>query len=137
MITLLEKLLAQPFEYGQMDCGLFAATIVAENNKEVRKILKTLKGKYKTETGGIRVLSKYLKAKGIKAKDPFEGVLNHLFGDPVAPLQGRTGDVALGDWGEGRSFGIVEDARIVVVSDAGLIRLPISQAEKVWHVTRG
>lgn len=134
----LESHLKNGFEYGKMDCAIFAAKSVLtiqKDNDDLIDLLNKIDGKYEKEGEGINILLDWIREKGIEVShNPFEDVLNYLFGDSVTPLNAKTGDVVLGDWGEGESFGIVEGARIVAVSESGLVRLRLNKARVAWNI---
>jgi len=136
LIDFLTEELHTPFQYGEMDCAIFTAKYLYRrtNDSELLTLLERINGTYSDEMGGIKILIKWLKERNITVTNPFEDVLIHFYGDPIAPLQALSGDIALGDWGDGESFGIVESHRVVAVADHGLVRMPLNLARRCWHV---
>lgn len=92
--TTLEAARERPFVWGEFDCCLFAADVIAAQTGT--DLAKELRGRYRTELGAARVLKK---AGGIEA------LLDAHF-SRVPPGMAQRGDVLLFDGEQGPTLGV-------------------------------
>lgn len=115
------------FEWGPHDCVTFGAAAVKARTR--RDVLAEL-GLDPTWRSALEA------AKAIESVGGLRVALTRLFGDPVAPLWGRTGDIAVLLSRETRRelVGVVHAELLLAPGTAYLERLPITDALAVWRV---
>lgn len=114
----------EPFQYGRLDCGLFAAGAVAAMTgmDPARK----WRGRYSTFKGALRALR----------KDGFDdqvAVARALFQE-IPVLTAREGDWAVVDGDGGPALGVVVGAQIAVMMPAGLGFQDLTTARTAFRV---
>ncbi len=120
----LASVAAEPFQYGRLDCALFAAGAVEAmtGGDPVAGI-----GPYTTLKGGLKALSKA----GFRSPEHVVG----LHFDPVPTALAQVGDIAAVEQTEGMpALGIVAGEVIAVLRPEGLGWLPRMQATDAWAV---
>lgn len=124
LISYLHAARKKPFVYGQHDCTLFAADAVqamtgADHGAKYR-------GKYKTLSGGLRLLKK----SGFEDNIAF--VASILTECPA--IMAQPGDVAVIDAPDGPALGIVQGESVYAVSQSGLALVPLTAARRAFRV---
>lgn len=114
----------QPFCWGKNDCCLFAADAIHVITGEDHA--SEFRGHYTTAIGAKRALIRY-----------GQGDIKHTFiakfGEPVGRLNASRGDIALVNINGVDIVGVVY-GNVYVVSEQGLLQLPLSQALAIWSI---
>jgi hypothetical protein len=116
---------SQPFCWGKNDCCLFAADAIqvitgVDHASEFR-------GRYTTAIGAKRALIRY-------GKGDIKHTFNAKFGKPIGGLNASRGDISLVNINGEDIVGVVF-GNIYVVSEPGLLQLPLSQALGIWSIS--
>tara|TARA_R110002124_G_scaffold165640_3_gene333016 strand:- start:749 stop:1153 length:405 start_codon:yes stop_codon:yes gene_type:complete len=114
----------QEHVWGKNDCCLFAADAIevitgVDNASEFR-------GRYTTELGAKRALLRY-------GAGDIRSTFTAKFGQPVARLKAVRGDIALVIIDGVERVGVVY-GKIYLVSDKGLVTLPLNQSVSIWSI---
>jgi len=117
---ILEKYRALPFEWGTMDCCIFAANVVRDLTGV--DVAEDLRGTYNTKFGAAKVILPY---------GDLQGLLVERFGVPRPAVLARRGDFVLGPVPE-PALGVCTGNRAVFKSDGGLVALPLARCYRSW-----
>lgn len=117
------------FAYGAFDCTLFVADAVREMTG--LDIAAQFRDGYSSEFGALRLIAQY----GTLGNLMDEAMALHRFPE-VSGRQARRGDPVLLRRETGHSLGIVSlyGADILAPGDIGLLRYPMSLAERAWRI---
>ena len=119
---------AKPFAWGDFDCALAMADLVAAMTGVDAGA--RFRGRYKTARGAAGALRR-------RGAGTLEATLTALFGDPVPRTFAQRGDVVLVDTEAGPAAGVValDGASMhVAAPERGQIRLPLRLATMAWRV---
>jgi hypothetical protein len=124
LATFLKQRQQQAFCWGKNDCCLFAADAIqvttgVDHAREFR-------GRYTTAIGAKRALMRY-------GKGEIKPTFSEKFGPPVNRLTAKRGDIALVNV-DGEDIVGVVFGTIYVVSEQGLLQLPLSDALCIWGI---
>lgn len=114
-----------PFEWGKQDCCLFAADAVVAMGGE--DYAAPYRGKYSTEIGAKRLLSK-------SAKDGLNGLISDIL-EPIDKNMAQRGDVVLFDGGNGDTLGIYWMGGIFCAGEQGAVLIDAAH-DKIHMVWR-
>lgn len=109
-----------PFEWGTLDCCLFAANVVRDLTGV--DYAADFRDMYDTETGALKIIA---------AHGSMEEFLHNMLGDSQAPLTARRGDFVLGQ-PENPALGICDGSGAVFKAPDGLTRLPLADCIRAW-----
>lgn len=120
---------AQPFQWGQHDCAIWAMSV--RLNLRGRDVKPDWFGKYKTAKGAARHMLR-MDAKNLEEAGRI------TLGAPIAPLLAQRGDIVLthdpdapSDWPE--VFGVCLGRDVAVVTADGLATHPLMAARLAWR----
>jgi hypothetical protein len=116
---------SQPFCWGKNDCCLFAADAI--NVITGVDHASAFRGRYTTAIGAKRALIRY-------GKGDIKHTFIAKFGTPIGVLNASRGDVALVNINGENVVGMVF-GNIYVVSEHGLLQLPLSHAMGIWSIS--
>ncbi len=123
----------RPFEWGVQDCALFTCNVVLAMTDT--DLAARFRGKYTTPHGAYRLLKKIC---GGGLSELAEQMAKKHGCAEVPWTFARRGDVVLIPVSSGENseaLGICDGQHTLVANrDGGLLRLPISQALKVWRI---
>ena len=112
------------FQWGKLDCALFAAGAVrAMTHKDPAH---KFRGKYKTARGSVRALKRF-------GAGNLELTIADMF-EECPPAFARRGDLALVDGELGVMIGVVTGDVAVFIGDHGLERRPMAMWRRCWRV---
>lgn len=118
----IERARERPFCWGEHDCALWTASVVAAITGV--DYAAEWRGKYASELGAI----KHLLRGGHQSVD---SLATNTLGEPIAPLLAQRGDVMLFDGALGVCIGT---AGAFVTLEEGLTFVPLAQCVKAWRV---
>lgn len=121
LMEYIERNAREPFAWGEHDCALFAAGAVHAMTGE--DPMEAIRGTYSDESGAEDAIAS-LSARGLY------GALTEVLGASVVGAQGKRGDIAY----HNGICGVVMGRDALFVSDEGLIRVPIRQVQRAFHV---
>jgi len=128
----IERVAAQPFRYGSLDCGLFVAgAIEALTGVDVAA---PLRGQYTNRAEAFAAIAALC---GSPTMEAVGGHLARVHGIPeVGILSAQRGDPVQIRRGRRSSLGIVamHGTEILTPYRAGLLRLPLNCASRAWHI---
>ncbi|TPE47222.1 DUF6950 family protein [Amaricoccus solimangrovi] len=119
-----ERVRRSPFAYGGLDCALFAAGAVAAMTGT--DLAAEFRDSYTTLTGGVRALRR-------------EGYMDHVdmarahFAE-IPPSLAQVGDLAVVQVEDGLALGVVQGARIFLMSVDGLVTVDLLAARVALKV---
>lgn len=123
--ALVDSARAQPFEWGQHDCCLWAANAVLAITG--RDPGAPWRGAYRTTRGALDLLESIGGLEGAGA----------LTGNPIQVALAAIGDVGLVRWTDGtESLAVCAGHSWLAAGDAGLVHLPLEAARCAWGVGR-
>lgn len=123
LLAVVDDAQGRPFEWGQHDCCLFAARCIdAVTGSDWAVDLELW---YWDESTALA----YIKAEGsIRAS------VSRRFGEPVAPLLARRGDLVLVDSPIGEAVTVCVGPSLVGAAPSGLTVLPLSAGLCAWRI---
>lgn len=114
------------FQFGTHDCSLFAADWVREATGW--DPAAAFRGCYDSRRSARRALHAY-------GAGPLRDTVTAILGSPRrGVLYGQRGDVALIRAGDRHALGIVTGGEVMGAGRAGLVRVPLAMALKVWAI---
>lgn len=120
----IEQARGRRFAWGAHDCVTFAADCVRAMTDD--DPLELLRGAYEGAAGAARLLA---------GMGGMQAAVGTRLGQPVPPARARRGDVVLFESARhGQTLGVCVGAALVGPGEAGLLRLPMSQALLAWPV---
>jgi hypothetical protein len=123
----IDELSAKPFVWGEHDCCLFSADVIAA----ITGIdpMEKLRGTYSTAYGAHKAIDDL---GGLEsAADALTSA--HGWGEIAPAFMGR-GDLAIFNHLNGTSLGICDGAFILGTSESGLVSVPRAVAIKSWRI---
>ena len=129
VIEAIGRLEFEPFEYGRLDCFLFAGRVV----EIVHGTDYMARFDYDDIRGAARILGEF---------DGFSGLLDSLFGESQRAVDARDGDVVLihrrgsepGIENTIRSVGIASCGVGVFKTAGSVVEIPLSECSASWRV---
>ncbi len=123
LLAVVDDAQGRPFEWGQHDCCLFAARCIdAMTGSDWEGDLATC---YQDEASALAY---------IKAERTIRESVSRRFGDPVAPLLARRGDLVLIDSPLGEAVTVCVGPSLVGAAPSGLTVLPLSAGLCAWRI---
>lgn len=123
----------QPFAWGTNDCALFAADAILANTGI--DIAAEFRGKYATEEGAFAAIKSITGGATVADAAAWcaenHGLIEHEF-----PLMAKRGDLVIVANGANLIAGVVHlnGRHVVVISESGIRRLPITNVKRAWGV---
>ena len=118
----------QPFVWGEFDCCLFVANVVALQLGF--DPAAPYRGRYSSEIGAVRALAKH----GAKTKDLTDTWDAALKIKATPGMAAARGDVVMLMDGKTELLGIAWGTQVFTVSKTGLVRLPSNRIVKHWKL---
>lgn len=115
-----------PFEWGELDCGLFAAGAVEAMTGV--DVAANLRRKYTN----MAEFQNLLKIRGYTDYAAFVG--EHFERVSPSPVFAQHGDIAAVNTPDGIALGIVGGSEIFVMMQTGLGVVPLTDAKRAWRV---
>lgn len=114
-----------PFNYGAHDCGTFAARCVDAMTDGTLEA--ELEGLWTDDASALG----YVVSHG-----GLDVILSARFGEAVAPLQARRGDLVMlpGEDATGRALGVCVGDTVACLQQSGIVYAPLSSALCAWRV---
>jgi hypothetical protein len=125
-----------PFAWGTNDCALFAADAILANTGI--DIAADFRGKYTTQLGALRTIQEVTGGTSVADAAAYcankHGLLEHTH-----PLLAKRGDLVVIENDENLIAGVVHlnGFHVISVSEKGLVRLPMADANGKPNVVRG
>jgi hypothetical protein len=120
------------FEYGRWDCCLFVCDAIVEMT--ATDLAASYRGRYTSRAGAMHALAAQL---GVASVEAVAENAAKVHGMPQVPVErAQRGDMVLVERRRDYSLGLValNGMEVIVTSERGLWRLPLSCAVKAWHV---
>lgn len=115
-----------PFSWESANCCHFANDVCVRQGFDAGIEVPSVSGPEEAEA--------WLRERGHRG---LYGLLRSVFGNPVAPLQGKRGDLVLRDGDiEGGAIGVI-DRTGLFLSEKGLISVPLGKCRWAFRVPRG
>lgn len=124
---------AMPFAWGTNDCALFAADgIQAITGVD---IADDFRGKYSDEVGAWKTVRNLTGGSTVADAAAYCAV-KHGLAELEHPLMAQRGDLVVFENEGGLIAGLVHlsGRHVVSVSEAGLVRFPVTAIARAWHV---
>ena len=117
---------ARPFSYGSWDCCLFCADwVLAATGFDPAA---EYRGRYRSKRGAYALLKRL-------AGGDVDAAWTQACGEPMPnPLFAVAGDICMVETDLGMTLGICLGSDIAHVAPEGLAFLPVTAAEKAWHL---
>lgn len=120
----IEAARARPFQWGAMDCSIFAADVVLALTG--RDFAESFRGRYSTRAEAVALLG---------ARGGLEAVVTGFLGQPLpTALLARRGDVVMVETPEGRALGICVGQKAACAGPQGLTFVPMPGWLSGWRV---
>lgn len=113
------------FNYGSMNCGMFAAMCVDAIQQDAA-VADYLRAQF-TDEAGARAW--------VDAGGGIEARVTDKFGEPVAWHKATRGDLALVPTQDGPGVGVIMGTTIVMLAPKGITHIRVDTALKCWRVS--
>lgn len=111
------------FEWGKLDCCLFAADVLQKLHGV--DYAEQWRGKYSSYFGAVRMIAPH---------GSLAGLVSSVFGEMQPPLLARRGDLVIAAMPEGDAVGIADGTGAMFMAAKGLVRVPIKMCRGCWRV---
>jgi len=120
---IIERRLQKCFEWGEHDCCLFAADVVAALTGV--DFGAELRGTYSTALEAARIL---------KERGGVRGIASAALGAEIPPLMAQRGDIIMYRSANGEALGVCVGAQFVAAGTNALLRGGMDEALAAWRV---
>lgn len=124
LIETVEAAASRPFEYGEADCGLFAARCIdaiCENSARASELAAL----YQDERSALRFVAE---------EGGVEAAVTKRLGQPIPASFASRGDVCLMPGVGFEALGICVGSRVAAMSQDGMRYAPLADVIKAWRV---